>query len=415
MKHFLILGLGKSGLASLKLLEKEGVVYVIEENKTHIKNINYIDLEYLNKNLPLFDLVVVSPGFDKNTETYKMATILGKEVISEIELGYRYLKNKNAKIIGVTGSNGKTTIVTVIHNLLNSINIKNYLLGNIGTPLCEEVEKINDNSIVILELSSFQLENIKDFKADVNVISNITPNHLDHVISYPYYIASKKRLLLNNKVVIADDLYFKDMKIKSIRNEIIKLQNDTIYYKDKIILTKKDLSNYPSFFMKDVAFALLATYQLVGFHQIFIEVIKNFKNLKYREEITIINNIKIMNDSKSTSVGALKEALKNFLECTRYIIVGGIYKSEGIENIPFSDKDKIYVYGKDKDILSKLLTNCHAYDSLKEVVINISKNIEKDAAIIFSPSCSSFDQFENYLKRGEYFDALIKEYIEDAK
>ena len=167
--------------------------------------------------------------------------------------------------------------------------------------------------------------------------------------------------------------------------------------------------------MKDVTFALLATYQVVGFKQKFIETIKNFKNLKYREEITIINDIKIMNDSKSTSVGALKEAMKNFLGCTRYIIIGGIYKSEGIENVSFNSKDKIYVYGKDKDILSRLLTNCHVYDSLKEVVINISKNIDKGSAIIFSPSCSSFDQFENYLKRGEYFDTLIKEYIKDAK
>ena len=106
--------------------------------------------------LPLFDLTIISPGFDKSKEIYSLIKVMSREIISEIELGYRLLKDKNIKIIAVTGSNGKTTTVSLIDKMLKSIHINTYLLGNIGEPLCEHVQEIKNNSVVILELSSFK-------------------------------------------------------------------------------------------------------------------------------------------------------------------------------------------------------------------------------------------------------------------
>lgn len=417
MKKCLILGFKKSGASAYKVLKDNYDIYVIEDNLELPKNIKKIDENYLKNNLPLFDLTIISPGFDKSKEIYLLIKVLSREIISEIELGYRLLKDKNIKIIAVTGSNGKTTTVSLIEKMLKSIHINTYLLGNIGEPLCEHVQEIKNNSVVILELSSFQLEDIKDFKSDVNVITNISPNHLDKVSSYEYYIASKKRLLFNNQVLISDnDKYFKEYEVINIYdNDLICLKEDKIIYQDQILIKRSDLPNYPNFYLVNVTFALLAIYPLFGYHQEFIKVIKNFKNLPYRETISKVNGFYIMNDSKSTSTGALIEALKNFQNTKRHIIIGGIYKSNDFDKVKFLSSDEIYIYGTNKNKIKNIIKKGKVFDNLLEVILEIKKDIQKEEAIIFSPACSSFDQFNNYFERGKYFDSLIKEYFYDTK
>ena len=191
MKKILLLGLGISNIAVLNYLKDEYEVYIYDDYK---KDKDYYTLKRLKKEMPLFDLVIRSPGIPYKSEVYKFVTLLTKEIISEIEFAIRILKDRNAKYIVVTGTNGKTTICNQLYQVL-SIKHNVFLAGNIGVPLISLVNRIKDNDIVIIEMSSFQIENTYSNFADFIIVTNISKNHLDEVYSYDYYKASKKRVV----------------------------------------------------------------------------------------------------------------------------------------------------------------------------------------------------------------------------
>lgn len=414
MKKALILGYGVSGKACEKLLEDEYETYIFEDN-INANDQKYLTKEQIINDLPLFDLTIRSPGFSLSHELYPLINLLSKELISEIELGHRYLKNKNIKIIAITGSNGKTTIATLLYELLKEKH-QCYLLGNIGTPLTSMVKSIKCHSVVILELSSFQLENIKDFKFDLGIISNITYNHLDQVPSFTYYVASKKRMILNSEnspIIVDDDNYFKEYShvINYHKNNLIYLKDENLYYQNKKILKKEELKVQSNYIMIDAQIALLAATTLFGFSEDYLKVIKEFKGVKYRQEIINGQNIIFINDGKSTSVDSLNNALELYKTKKRIIIIGGIYKSKGIEESPFKEDDLILIYGRDKEILFKLIKRGRLFDTLDETLNYLLDLDLTNKVVLFSPACSSFDLYPNYIKRSEVFLTFIKEHF----
>ncbi|MCH5180389.1 MAG: UDP-N-acetylmuramoyl-L-alanine--D-glutamate ligase [Erysipelotrichales bacterium] len=419
MKKALILGYGISGKACYDVLKEDYSVYVYDDKK--IDGIKQISKGELENELPLFDLTIRSPGFNIHSEIFSLVSLLSKEVISEIELGYRYLKNRNVDIIAVTGSNGKTTVVTLIGELLKSINKKYYLLGNIGTPLISKVKDIEEGSTVVLELSSFQLENIKEFTFNIAIITNITPNHLDHVPNYSYYVGSKKKLLqnINNQIVLTNgNSYLKEYKRNTINiydNKIVYYKKDKLYYIDKIIVKKEELTNQSGYILEDISYALLGVVLLYGFNKNYISAIKNFSGVKYRQEVLKVGNTIFINDGKSTTVDSLNNAMQLYKRNKRIIILGGIYKSEGIENTKFKRDDLLLIYGRDSNIIKDKTKRGLIFNTLNEALSYLITLDLEQKVIIYSPSCSSLDQYSSYIERSKEFENFIKEHFYVSK
>ena len=205
----LILGFSKSGRASYELLKDNNQVYIYDKKKLKVDN--YYSFTKLKKELPFFDLVIRSPGIKQTSKVYQLALILSKKMISEVELGLSYIKNNI--IIGVTGSNGKTTLVNILYHLLKD-KYTVHKLGNIGTPLTSKIKEIKKGDIVILELSSFQLENTSLKFIDYGIITNISSNHLDSVFSKEIYVASKLKLINLSKNIYLPQEVYKNNKIR---------------------------------------------------------------------------------------------------------------------------------------------------------------------------------------------------------
>src|SRR5690348_5421478 len=208
----LVLGAGKSGIASAKFLAERGAVVALHDKKEvgnwtdtarSLKESHTVGLlsgEIPSWLLDQIDLVVISPGVPTNTIPARYVDRKDGEVIGEVELAYRFLRGR---IVGITGSNGKTTTTTLIGELLKNSGIGTQVGGNIGTPLLSLADTSTDDGWTVVELSSFQLETIKDFRANVAVCLNVTPNHLDRYESFTDYAAAKHRIFMNQT---ADDI-----------------------------------------------------------------------------------------------------------------------------------------------------------------------------------------------------------------
>ncbi len=390
MKKVLLLGYGSSLKALHELIKDEYEVYIYDE---YSNKDNYFNLAKIKETLPLFDIVVRSPGIPSISEIYRLIRVLTKELISEIEFCVRLLKNKKIKYILVTGTNGKTTTCSMIYEVLSSYNENVYLAGNIGVPFSKIVPHIKDNSIVILELSSYQIEDTYSSFGDYLIITNITPNHLDGVLNYEYYISAKKRLLLLKKsegVLIIDSTleeYFKEF--------------------NPLIATKGNIIEH--YYQLNIHFVYLVCYLFHISKKKVDDVIKIMSFPRYRnEEIKTKFHSIIINDSKSTSVAATNTCLMLHKDKKRIIILGGIAKSDNFSSLHIKKNDQILIYGRDRYIIKKQLNMGECFSTIEEIIIKITPYLNDNIYILFTPGCSSYDQFKNYFVRGEYFTKLIR-------
>ncbi len=390
MKKVLLLGYGSSLKALHELIKDEYEVYIYDD---YIKDEKYYNLEKIKKTLPLFDIVVRSPGIKSINEIYSLIRLLTKELISEIEFCVRLLKNKRIKYILVTGSNGKTTTCSMIYEILSTYYDNVFLAGNIGIPFSSIVPSLKDDSLVILELSSYQIEDTYSSFGDYLIVNNIVPNHLDGVNNYSYYVASKKRISLLKK---SDGILIVD---KSLHEEFKDL--------NPLVATKIEKINY--YYQLNIHFIYLISYLFNISKSKVNNVIKSMKFPSYRNELVKSNFLAtIINDSKSTSVSASNTCLMLHNDKKRIIILGGIAKSDSFASLNVNKDDLIYIYGKDRFIIKKQLNKGNCFLTLDEIIEQISVYLNDDIYILFTPGCSSQDQFKNYLARGEYFINLIR-------
>lgn len=390
MKKILLLGNGRSLKALHELIKDEYEVYIYDD---YIKNDAYYNLEKIKATLPLFDIVVRSPGVTSLNEIYTLIRLLTKELISEIEFCVRLLKSKKIKYILVTGTNGKTSTCTMIYKVLSSYYENVFLAGNIGIPFSSIVPYIKDNAIVILELSSFQIEDTYSSFGDYVIINNISPNHLDGVINYEFYKSSKKRLCLLKKI---DGLLIVD---KSLEEEFKEFNPLIVARESKIV----------HYYQLNIHIVYLIAYLFHISKRKVNNIIKVMDFPKYRnEEIKTGFLSTIINDSKSTTVEASNICLMLHNDKKRIIILGGISKSDSFSLLSVSNTDLIYIYGKDRYKIQKQLNAGKCFQTLDEIIMEISTLLNDDIYILFTPGCSSYDQFSNYLARGDYFTNLIR-------
>lgn len=440
-KNVLIVGMARSGISAAKLCRQLGARVTIYDSKpkTHfekeIEELGTNDYRWifgdLNSILPSeFDLIIMSPGVPTDLEWIINARSLGISVISEIELAYAYCPSK---ILAITGTNGKTTTTTLVGEIVRNFTEDTFVVGNIGVPFTQEVLNCGDDTIVVAEISSFQLETIEAFKPKISAILNITPDHLNRHKTFENYVLAKLRITENQScddycvlnaddnscVEIQDRIFAKKVWFSRLKPvEGVYLVNDKIYsdlngHEEEILeLSKvKLLGNHNI----ENIMAAVAICQCAGVPKDIIrDTIYAFEGVEHRIEfVRQLNGVKYYNDSKATNPDAAIKGVEAMVAPT-VLIAGGMDKGtpfdEWIQS--FGNKVKaLIVYGQTKYIIEKVARKAgydvHIVEDLQEAVKLAHKLATPGDAVLLSPACASWDMFKDFEERGCLFKTFV--------
>lgn len=410
-KKILVVGLARSGVGAAKLLKELGAnVAVTEKNKTRELEVFAKELEVCGIKVELGghhrqfvegrDLVVVSPGVRSDAQPVQWAQELGLEVISEIELSSSVCP---APIIAITGTNGKTTITTLVGEIIKASGLNAHVLGNIGTPFSAQALNIKKEDWVSLEVSSFQLETIKSFKPRVAVITNLTPDHLDRYKDVSEYLEAKKRIYLNQDK--------NDYLVLNYEDNLLRPLAKTT--KAKVVFFNKDKDEGD---FDQNKLAVLAVAKAIGIRrEVCFEVFKNFKGVEHRMEfVRDLNGVEFINDSKATNIDSTIWALKN-IKKPAVLIAGGRDKGSDFASIKDLVKEKIkevVLAGEASDRIAAAWQGVLPIQRVKtfeEAVHLAYKSARKGDCVLFSPMCKSFDMFTDYEHRGRTFKEIVRQ------
>lgn len=440
-QKFMVLGASKSGCSTAKYLILKGAVcYVYEELKSQkieesIKELSelgaiIVSPQEIERVLNQIDVVIISPGVPINHEVAVKAKGMGKRIVGELEFGFYHFV---PPIVAVTGTNGKTTTVSLIDAILKESNIKSQLVGNVGIPVTSKVNEIDLETVCVAEVSSFQLESVYAFCPHVSCVLNIAPDHLERHYSMDNYLFLKKRIFKNQRESEYTVLNFDDEIVKSFfsetRGKVIWVslkervdgayrENGKLYYKNEYITDESDIRLRGDHNVLDSLFAI-ATSKLMGAdNQSIATALKNFKGVRHRVEFVCEKNgVKYYNDSKATNTASTMVALNELREPT-VLILGGSEKGEKYTEL----FEKIKV----SPIKHTILTGASRYNMLSSasetgvtdltvtadffVAIKIAKMLAKNGDnVLLSPACASFDNFNNFEERGDAFIKAVGE------
>ena len=440
-KKVLVVGLAKTGMVAAKFLADQGAIVTVtdikgyEELKDNVKALSDLTIKFeLNghriESFESADLIVVSPGVPLNIFPLLRAKEKNVEIISEIELAYRFIRTP---IIAVTGTNGKTTTTALIGEILKSSGYSIFVGGNIGNPLVEYILSDKDADYVVAEISSFQLEAIKDFKAFIALILNISEDHMDRHTSFDDYIFSKLNIFNNQTekdyaVLNKDDLfllkYIQELKAKTFwfsrKKKVISgcyVEEGRIVFVDKEKKYGPALEDIPLPGVHNIENVMAAWIvgEIVGINRNkAIKAIRGFQPFPHRlQKVAEIKGVLFYNDSKGTNVGATLKALESF-KGSLILIMGG--KDKGGSYAPLAEEIKkkvkaMILMGEAKErIFSALgdLVPTEMVKSLNEAVIRSFELAQEGDIVLFSPACSSFDMFVDYKERGRRFIEEVK-------
>lgn len=389
-KKVLVIGAGRSGKAALKLLfhhQKNALIYddFVEGLKPQFK-------------MEEISCVILSPGIDRNHPLVVMALKQNIPILNEMELAALFLPQ--AKMVGITGTNGKSTSTVMLEAIFLSANLKAKACGNLGVPLSELALLEEKFDYFLIELSSYQLETISRIKLDAAIILNITPDHLDRYKTFEAYKDAKlsiiKLLKPNGLLVI---------------NEHI----DEVDFLNKIYLTKAIDPKIKQVILGEhnqenaQACAMVAHFFGVDQQQI-IHGLTNFKPLPHRcEFVGEHKGIRFINDSKATTVVAIMKAL-SMIKSPVHLLLGGMDKGEDfsqIEQAAFPQIKGYYAFGRSASKIARELELKDTYADLTTAFTKALSHAQKGDTILLSPGCASFDQFDNYAHRGDVFKTLV--------
>ena len=446
----LVIGAGKSGLSSARLLARNEKAFGIYDGNPDLTVSEIVArAPELDDSFPLytekmtdtevatFDRVVVSPGVPLDQPIVKQCLARGLELIGEIELAYRFAKGR---IIGITGTNGKTTTTTLVGELMKRAYEDVYVVGNIGLPFTDIADRTTENSVIVIELSSFQLETISEFHVTVGSILNLTPDHLDRHGTMEAYAAAKERIANRATatdvcVLNADNAYTADFAGRFVGKAVCfssqkELEQGLFLRKDRIIF-RKDTEEHDLMDVQEMhlvgtcnaenVMAAIAMGDAMGISlDELVAGVKAFQAVEHRiEYVTTKRGIRFYNDSKGTNPDAAIKAIEA-MERPTWLIGGGYDKDstydEWIE--AFSDKvKKLVLIGA----TAKKIAACadahdfHDYcfaDSLESAMDICFEGATSGDAILLSPACASWDMFKNYEVRGDDFRRHAMSYPE---
>ena len=450
-KRLLVVGLGKSGVASAQFLAARGARVTVSDTRTQNELKTQIPA-LLDRGISVEtgghgertfrdqDLIVVSPGVPSDLPQLVRARGQGIPVIGEIELAARFLRGK---IVAITGSNGKTTTTTLCGEVIASASQRTLVGGNIGTPVILLVDDSTEDTVNVIEVSSFQLETIETFHPHIAVVLNITPDHLDRHGSMEAYTAAKARIVENQNASDYSLLNLDDERSAGLRSrskaqlcwftrkqQLSGDQTGTftrdgqIYWRDgmheQAIMAASEIPLKGAHNIENVL-AAVAVGRLCGCDAVTIaNVVRKFKAVEHRlQYIATIAGVEYYNDSKATNVDATIKAIESF-PGNIHLILGGKDKDSDytlMNHLLRERVKRVYTIGSAAEKirahvqLAAEVLACKTLDAAVDRAHNLAKSGD---VVLLAPACSSFDQFENYEHRGRTFRALVERFADAA-
>jgi UDP-N-acetylmuramoylalanine--D-glutamate ligase len=443
-KRFVILGGGESGVGAALLAKQQGYdVFVSdksslkEEYRNELRNagIDFEENRHSEERILRADEVMKSPGIPEKNETVKRIRAKGIEIISEVELAYRF--RGNSKIIGITGSNGKTTTAALTYHICKTGGLECALVGNIGDSFARQVA-FDPKPLYVAEISSFQLDDIKTFKADTAILTNITEDHLDRYdYNFESYIRSKFRITANQQrndyfVYCADDeiikKYINQFNIQSnqlpisMKREVPNgafIKDGDMYLRvgqDYTTMSVFDFALKGKHNQYNTMAACVAGATMDIRKEKIREAVQNFRSLAHRmEHVATIRGVEFINDSKATNVNSTWYALESMTKPV-ILILGGVDKGNDYSLIEDLVKEKvkaIICLGTDNrkihEAFGNIINPIVNTGSASEAVHASFHFAEKGDVVLLSPACASFDLFKNYEDRGDQFKKVVKD------
>lgn len=429
-KNILIYGVGKSGFSVLKYLLKKNInAYVFDDNKEILNRYKKNALPKDKTFWKSINLVVISPGIDKrNNEFLQFFINENVQIISELEFGFNLINTKN--VISVTGTNGKTTTCELLCDVLSNFG-KSYKCGNVGLPITSICEKVKKEDYVVIEASSFQLEDVVKFKPHIAIITNFAFDHLNRYNNFNDYVKAKLNIVKNltekDFLIVNEEIQIEKMikttaKIVefSTKKEIkgVFASDGSIFYNDgnltEKILQVSDINLKGVGNLENVLAIVACVICLKLDVEKAVNSIKNFATIEHRcERISVINGIEFVNDSKATNIHATLNAIKQ-INTKVHLLLGGSDKGENFDNL-FSVLPKnvyTYLFGSTTNKMVISAINCHfknfkICNNMQNALEKAFLNAKKGELVLLSPACASFDEFKNYEERGKLFKEWV--------
>lgn len=431
-----VLGMARSGYEVSKYLSRYNNEIIVtdakEQDRDKVKELESLGVKVVITDKPAnfidetFDLVIKNPGIKYTNPLIVKANSLGIAVVNEMEVA-SYFFPKNLQVIGVTGSNGKTTTTNLIHEMLKASHKKVIMAGNMGIPVCSILDNLTDDTILLLEVSIQQLCNLSHFKTNVSVLTNLTPTHIDFLDTYENYKNTKKRIFNNHSD--------KDIAILNMGNademELTKdIKSHKIYFSSKMdtdICVKGDYLNY---FGEDII--KLEDIKLQGMHnyenaccaigavkhygvsnEAIIQVLKTFGGVEHRLEfVRKVNGVEYYNDSEATNTVSTIIALKAFKK-PEILILGGLDRGHSFDplNDYIGNVKLVGCYGETKQKIEewahKMNLPVKVFDNLHDTTMYIASVASPGDVVLLSPACASWDQYKCCEDRGDEFKSIV--------
>ena len=437
-KKIFILGMATSGYEAAKLLSDYNNEIIVTDGKEQDSSL-VSELESLGVKVIItgdqlsllddsFDYVIKNPGIKYDNPVVVKAKELGIKVINEVEMAYSFL-DKSVNIIGVTGSNGKTTTTTLISEFMKNSFDNVYLGGNIGIPLSNFVRDIKPNSYLVLEISDHQLCDMYNFKTNVSVLTNITPTHLDFHKSYEVYQMTKKKIFNNHtsddlavinkddevSMKITDDIKSTKVYYGHDKTNLAYYDEEGIYYDGKLVIKLDDIILKGKHNYQNIMGAIIAVKKYGVTDEVIQKVLKEFKGVEHRlEYVDTIDGVTYYNDSKATNCVSTITALNSFDKPT-ILLLGGYDRGHSFHDLDDSMKNVkcVVCFGETnnriEEFCNDLNIKCYKNDTLKEAM-NVVKDIcTPGDVVLLSPACASWDQYDRFEDRGNEFKKLVRE------
>ena len=439
----LILGLARSGYQAAKLLIKRGnEVYLNdykEEDKQDPEQVK--ELRDLGVNLIFgghpddlldntFDYLIKNPGVPIDHKYVLKARELGIEVINEVEMAYRLLP-KSVSMIGITGTNGKTTTTTLTYEIMHkAYGDKVHLAGNIGYPLSSILESVKEDDIIVIECSCQQGENFKEFHPHVGICTNFTEAHIDFMKTYEHYKETKSRMFYSQSesdIAILNhdnnDVLNEMKNIKSIKKyfsskesiEGCHLVDDNIYYYDELVMNINDIKIKGIHNVENVMAAIMAVKEYNVSNEIIKEVVSNFRGVEHRlEYVDTVNGVEYYNDTEATNIKCTQIALSSFKQPT-IIFLGGLERGQDFNELKdyISNVKAIIAIGTCRERVREFAEannkDVYVYEHLVDGFDKAVEIAKPGDVVVLSPASASWDQYKECEVRGAEFKKKVSE------
>ncbi len=446
-KRVLVVGLGKSGVASALFMKSRGARVSVSDTKSGDELRNEIPVLLDNgiavetgghgdRTFRGQDLIVVSPGVPVDAPPLVQARSLGESVIGEIELAAQFLPGP---IVAITGSNGKTTTTTLTGEIMTAAGFPTLVGGNIGTPAISLAERAKPDTVIVLEISSFQLETIQTFRPKVAVVLNVTPDHLDRHRTFEIYTDAKARIFENQQpkdfaVLNADDptcvalgkrtrsQVFWFSRLREVEHGAW-VRDGNIVFRDatgqREILQVSEIPLKGAHNLENVLAAVCAGMLMGCAPEKIRQAVRDFKAVEHRLEfVATIRGVDYYNDSKATNVDATIKALESF-PANIHLILGG--KDKGSDYTVLNDLlrqrvKRVYTIGAAAAKIESQIKGpevVHA-ETLENAIRKANAVAREGDVVLLAPACASFDQFKSYEHRGKVFKEIVRSLANDA-